>query len=1050
MTVVTTGFSPAVVARLLSLALPRRGQGGRVPAPAAVKRFAASKLLEKPQDWMLDVEGRVAAVAAVAALDDVARQEAADRWWSAIDQGALSSTTHKARRLAAIGALLFPDDDRFWSAVVGLPVDSWGWYAGLVCAAAPDHEALAPFVDVAPARQVWNAIDAAGLILRGGDAAVALLRPVFLAALKDFPPQSKRDWNVPDLDARLGEGFAIFAALGDVDVIRALVRQGEHSRALPGLQAAIAHAPSLLLQACLTEGIGRAGLARDLAIHLVRGGVVVDMALPSLPELEAAPVAPTTSLPASLQAPPWQGRKVVAAPRRPGLAPVTTPALADACILSASESAALRAPSTSVDEARWSLVGWGPKADAIAAAAPRWAAGDDTGLRGTLDDVDAHLRDGWRVVGSGTMPFIDDGLLLPLWRAFHPSAWDLDEARARHLVARLGVDAIDGMLVRAGLTATVPPPTHGVDGPMAARAIAKLAHSLGALAPVASVRIAPAVARGLLKKTTRRPALGWLKRHPHHAAAGLVPLALDDGPDAAGARDGLHLLVALGHVDLVREAARRHGEDVVAAIETLLSADPLALAKAPRRPAWLEVERLPPLRTTDGHVLDVDAMRIAVGIIAASTIDVPYAAFADLQATVTSSSLAVFVHALWRQWWLAGAPSTDAWVQAGLAHGADARVAMALSASLVVQAGDGLAARARVGLDVLEAMSDRDDDDDAPIIALQRFSRAVKGASLKAAASQAIDRLALARGLDADALADRLVPDLGLDDDGTMPLDLGAGRVVRLTFDALLRPRFRLTDGSVVEKLPPVGKAGDKVAHAAAKATVKAVTKEATDVGKTVLARLERLLRAGRVVEQGAARRCFFAHPLVVHIARRLVWLDVRRDDDGATVLGAFRVAEDGTFADAHDDVFALRGSHVGLLHPASADADVVVRFRAIFRDYELIQPFAQLDRPVLVPAADERGDVLRRYEGRVVDTSRLFTLEARGWQRTHGASVRRVGDGEATLTYAPGISGGPDAYRGPQTLGPVTFRGHGGFGGLDAVAVSELLYDLERLFPAT
>jgi hypothetical protein len=93
---------------------------------------------------------------------------------------------------------------------------------------------------------------------------------------------------------------------------------------------------------------------------------------------------------------------------------------------------------------------------------------------------------------------------------------------------------------------------------------------------------------------------------------------------------------------------------------------------------------------------------------------------------------------------------------------------------------------------------------------------------------------------------------------------------------------------------------------------------------------------------------------------------------------------------------------------------------------------------------------VLRRYEGRVVDTSRLFTLEARGWQRTHGASVRRVGDGEATLTYAPGISGGPDAYRGPQTLGPVTFRGHGGFGGLDAVAVSELLYDLERLFPAT
>ncbi len=1022
---------------------------------------------------MLDTGEKLVAGVATAALDDEAWGAAVARWWDAVEVPAVKVAGHKARRLVATAAILFPDERRFWDVIAGLPANTWGHYVNQLCAAAPDYEALAPLIDVVEPAVLWSAIDAAGLILRGGGAAADGLRPVFLAAHKYALKGA--GWRAPTLDDSLSVGFATFAILGDVDVLRALLKDAVHPRALMGLQAAVTHAPTALLNACLAEGVVSPGVSRDLALHVARAGVVVDDDRMSTLRavLDAGTgVVPTAALPVTLQSPPWRGRTVAAPPRRPGLVPVA-PAdidVADACVLLPTEAAAVQVSSSMVADARQRLAGYGAPVAAITDAAPLWqraARGEavtaPVSIADAIDLIDKRLQHSWGADDSGAVAFIDDALVRPLWRAFHPTAWVLNEKQARVLVARLGVFAIDGMLARAGLAPTVPPPTHGLKGAMAPQTTARLGPSLAALEPVASTRIAPAVAQGLMTSRTRRAALNWLRRHPRHGAVGLIPLALDEPTaTAVGAREGLRLLAALGHGDVVAAAARAHGDDVVAAVDAILAADPLALPKAPRTPGWLEVRRLPPLRTSDGRALDDDASAIAVGVVAASTPQTAYPAFADLQATVTSSSLSAWVWALWRQWWLAGSPSADAWVFAGLVHAGDVVAARMLGELMLMQSRERQVARARQGVDVLEAMGERDE---SAIIVLRRFQKAVKGKSLVIAAEQAIERLATAKGLNADELADRLVPDLGLGDDGALVLDLGAGngevgagKTLRLTFDALLRPRYQLPDGAVVDRFPPLRKGGkgDKVAHAAAKATAKAIAKEAAEAAKIVLSRLERLLRARRDIDVETARRCFFGHPLVMHIARRLVWTDLRRDsangDDTVSVVGAFRVAEDGTFADANDDAYVISGTHVGLLHPADADAAVVERFRGVFRDYELMQPFPQLDRPVLSLSADERADVVRRYEGRVVDTARLFTLEARGWQRGGGGttSVLRVGGGDVTLTYRPGISGGPDAYRGDQTLGPLTFQGSGSFAGLTAVEQSELLYDLERLFVAT
>ena len=81
--------------------------------------------------------------------------------------------------------------------------------------------------------------------------------------------------------------------------------------------------------------------------------------------------------------------------------------------------------------------------------------------------------------------------------------------------------------------------------------------------------------------------------------------------------------------------------------------------------------------------------------------------------------------------------------------------------------------------------------------------------------------------------------------------------------------------------------------------------------------RLESAMVTRRRWTAGEFRRLFVDHPLIWHLARRLVW--VAEDDAKAT---PFRVAEDRTFADAGDDTLTLpEHTGIGIAHPLELDA---------------------------------------------------------------------------------------------------------------------------------
>ncbi|MWA01312.1 DUF4132 domain-containing protein [Actinomadura sp. LD22] len=136
----------------------------------------------------------------------------------------------------------------------------------------------------------------------------------------------------------------------------------------------------------------------------------------------------------------------------------------------------------------------------------------------------------------------------------------------------------------------------------------------------------------------------------------------------------------------------------------------------------------------------------------------------------------------------------------------------------------------------------------------------------------------------------------------------------------------------------------------------------------------------------GEFRRLFVEHPLIWHVARRLVWLaedgGEGRADDGAEAV-AFRVAEDRTFADAADDEVSLpESARVGIPHPLELGG-AVQAWSALFADYLILQPFPQLGREVhTLTEAERAARRLARFEGAALAPGAVFALEQRGWRR--------------------------------------------------------------------
>jgi len=506
----------------------------------------------------------------------------------------------------------------------------------------------------------------------------------------------------------------------------------------------------------------------------------------------------------------------------------------------------------------------------------------------------------------------------------------------------------------------------------------------------------PEAAEGMLQfyehTSVSRAAHGWLMEEGANAVEGMLNVASRaNHPLRHLAFDILRELRDRGHADLIEHVADAHGRDVKDVVDHVfgrdaapaapadeLPAEVMALARdePPKRtPAFLDPEWLPALQTLEGRRSPV---QVSFGVLTALTkakTNQPLSE--DIQRArelFSEESRHHFAMALLESWEHNGCPAKPKMCLYALGWlGGDA-AANELPGRIEQWHSDRSHARARWGIDVLRIIGT-----DGALTMLNKLAYKGRSRGVKKAAAECMTRIAQDRNLTPDELEDRIVPDCGLTEGGRRIFDFGPRQVTMWLGDDL-KPRVTLPSGKVRSSLPPTKKSDDPDLVAAARADWKVVTKQLREAVKVQVRRMEDAFATERRWEIPDFRLFIQRHPLMTVFARRLVW--GLYDQDGA-LQSTVRLSAEGDFTDAQDDAVELDGRCVmGIAHPIELSDEARDAWLALFADYEIIQPFEQLQRPVFELDEEERLASFseRFYAFRTTQGLIRARLEPRGW----------------------------------------------------------------------
>lgn len=520
-----------------------------------------------------------------------------------------------------------------------------------------------------------------------------------------------------------------------------------------------------------------------------------------------------------------------------------------------------------------------------------------------------------------------------------------------------------------------------VTGPGAVATMVRLAHAAKAPGQARAWVAAHPVALAAAPGTFRGDDLA--------VVAAAVRKAVTDQPDAFGA-DVANPTVR-STLDALREDTATPvvvpGAEPAWWLAAVAAEQALQAGGARRLPAWLESSPLPPL-VVDGLRLNPAMVEAALlsALRAAALPDLVtpplVVALRDRLRPVDRDAVA---SALLDAWLGEGAPAKEkaVFVAAGFL-GADGFVARLLP--LVREwPGQSQHARAVLGLDVLVATGRL-----SGLQGISGIASASKFKGVQEAARRAMHRLAAAAGLTPDQLADRVVPDGGLDRRGTRVLAYGPrsfrvslssqGKLVVRDLDDAGRPA-----GKARTALPAPNSKDDAAAAQAAKAEFTVLRKQLTDLAKVQTARLEQAMISGRTWSGAEHREHLTANPLLNSLIRPLVWSIVA---GGSRTLA--RVTEDREYLTVDDDVVVPADDvTVALAHPLHLTATERAAWHEHLVSYDLIPPIEQLDRAVhVLPPGQDGTDLLPSAlpKGRIHPGTLVGLLDRHGWRRGHPA----------------------------------------------------------------
>jgi hypothetical protein len=469
------------------------------------------------------------------------------------------------------------------------------------------------------------------------------------------------------------------------------------------------------------------------------------------------------------------------------------------------------------------------------------------------------------------------------------------------------------------------------------------------------------------------PARRWLNEQAAHAVAGLLPVVATKSPLTSAAVDYLREAKRKGHGALIEEGLKGLISDEAAKVRRELfgrggaEPEPFAEGEPPwwqpaareslgerpgKPPAWADAVRLPLLSLGDRRLSESQVGELVLALRKSSPI-VPLPLLREVKRHFDAVALDAFAWRLCELWLAEDGPPDDKWaVYAVGLFGGDAS-ALRLAPLIRDWPGKGLHQRAVWGLECLRAISS-----DTALLALHGIAQKVKYKALQGQARRFMNEIAAERGLSAQQLEDRIVPDLGLDERGSRTFDYGP-RLFRLVFGPGLKPLLRDDSGKTMSSPPRPNAKDDPARAAAAGREWQLLKKQVSETVKVQVKRLERAMLSRRRWSAAEFGQFVVRHPFMIHLVRLVLWGDYAED---STLTAAFRVTEDRTYADVNDTTYTPVAAAVGVVHPLEMTDEERAKWGEVFGDYEIIQPFPQLGRRIhkLQPGEEKRTELTR------------------------------------------------------------------------------------------
>ncbi len=374
-----------------------------------------------------------------------------------------------------------------------------------------------------------------------------------------------------------------------------------------------------------------------------------------------------------------------------------------------------------------------------------------------------------------------------------------------------------------------------------------------------------------------------------------------------------------------------------------------------------------------------------------------------LAAELDEAELAVYVNELFDKWLALGAEAKKRWVlyAASIHGGTDIIKKLQHQINEWPQH-----SRGAIAADAVQALALNPKPE--ALLIVDSISRKFKFRQVKAAAGEALKFAADQLCITTEELADRIVPNLGFDENMERCFDYGE-RTFTVTITPALEVEVFDENGKKLKNIPAPGKKDDPEKAAESYAAFKEMKKQMKTTVASQRMRLELALSTERQWTCEAWKKLFVKNPIMHQFAIGLIW-SIYEDKK---LVQTFRYMEDGSFNTEDEKEFELPENNqtmpessagqstpisqnadssekqnyiqkIGLVHPVELSEESIEAWKTQLEDYEITQPIEQLSRPVYHMTEKEAEEKsMERFGGCILnDLSLHGKMQNMGWYR--------------------------------------------------------------------